>query len=614
MKGTAIVDFETEPIDQSHYPPRPVGVAIKRPGRNGRYWAFGHPSGNNCTEDEARAQLADVYEKYDVGSHHGYFDWHIGEKAWGLWPKRERHCTIVLGYLADPFARTLELKEVCDARYGQAPVEQAELYQFIKRFMPEAKRLGDKKLGQFISRCPGDVVYPYAVGDTTRCERLLGDLLPEVQRRGMSAAYAREMRLVRTLVNMTNRGVPVDCARLERDYKKTLKDREKDEAKMRSLLGCAQSVDLNKDVQAIRAWEKSGLIKEWVLTAKGNPSLSADNIRQVCENVEAAGLWERLGVLDFIVSNEMEPWLRCAGPDGLLHIGWNATRRGDSKQNIGARTGRLSSNPGIQNVPKALDKDLLKRIGPYPMMRSYLVPGAGNVWLVRDYRQQEFRLTGHYEGGPLKAAYDADPFMDIHDWAMTMIVGVTGREWQRRSIKNIGFGILYGAGVGKSAEMAGVDFDIGKLLRTTYLSQIPGVVDLIKRLKQLDAENKPYVTWGGREYFCEPGREDKKTGRWMEFQYKMLNYLIQGSAGDVTKEAMNRADEAGVKLIMSVHDELSANPREREAKRQMRLLREAMESLEVSVPMISDPKWSPESWGAVRAYEEPIWRPQGARQ
>ena len=53
------IDFETMGIEgRPKYPPIPVGVSIKYPGKKAKYWAFGHPTGNNCSFGEARSELA----------------------------------------------------------------------------------------------------------------------------------------------------------------------------------------------------------------------------------------------------------------------------------------------------------------------------------------------------------------------------------------------------------------------------------------------------------------------------------------------------------------------------------------------------------------------------
>ena len=96
---------------------------------------------------------------------------------------------------------------------------------------------------------------------------------------------------------------------------------------------------------------------------------------------------------------------------------------------------------------------------------------------------------------------------------------------------------------------------------------------------------------------------DKRTGqkRLMTFEYKMMNYLIQPSSADITKEAMLRADAAGCELILSVHDDLVTD--ERDPVRSMKRLSQAMESIELDVPLLVDKKWSKKSWGELKPWK-----------
>src|ERR1035441_2364942 len=58
------LDFETESIQaRPNYPPKPAGVAIKRPGeRTGRYYAWGHPTENNCSQTEGYGAVQDIFK------------------------------------------------------------------------------------------------------------------------------------------------------------------------------------------------------------------------------------------------------------------------------------------------------------------------------------------------------------------------------------------------------------------------------------------------------------------------------------------------------------------------------------------------------------------------
>jgi DNA polymerase I-like protein with 3'-5' exonuclease and polymerase domains len=126
--------------------------------------------------------------------------------------------------------------------------------------------------------------------------------------------------------------------------------------------------------------------------------------------------------------------------------------------------------------------------------------------------------------------------------------------------------------------------------------------DTLKRRAALD---QPARTWGGRVFYCEPPREIK--GKWRTFAYKMINTLIQGSAADNTKEAMIRYDEIKKdgELDLQIHDELLGNAPKSKAgfRSEMKLLREAMESVEFDVPMLTDGEAGP-TWGQMQDYND----------
>ena len=125
----AFVDFETEAIaPRPDYPPRPVGVAIRRPqDRKSKYYAWGHPIGNNCTEAEALAALREVWESdWFVSMHNAKFDLAVAEEKLGLavLPWQRVHDTMVLAYLVDPHAKKIGLKELAEERLGVPPTER----------------------------------------------------------------------------------------------------------------------------------------------------------------------------------------------------------------------------------------------------------------------------------------------------------------------------------------------------------------------------------------------------------------------------------------------------------------------------------------------------------
>src|SRR6185295_8079720 len=105
------VDFETkkiEPRSTGRYPPVPVGACLVS-GEQREYLAWGHPSGNSCTKNQAIGKLRRAYEG-EVVFHHSAFDLEVGTAHLGLPEPRVAHDTLFQAFLLDPRAWSLELK------------------------------------------------------------------------------------------------------------------------------------------------------------------------------------------------------------------------------------------------------------------------------------------------------------------------------------------------------------------------------------------------------------------------------------------------------------------------------------------------------------------------
>ena len=280
----------------------------------------------------------------------------------------------------------------------------------------------------------------------------------------------------------------------------------------------------------------------------------------------------------------------------------------------GARTGRLSASR-FMNVPKPFLEKAGKFEHPHwaglpelPMVRNYLLPDKGQLWGKRDYSQQELRVLAHFEDGALQQAYIANPRMDIHQMAADLArsLGISAALATRDTMKTIGFALLYGMGLGSLAERLGIPVHEAKALKLAYLSIFPGLKDLDDDLKSRGRADLPMRTWGGREYYTEPEKYSEKYGRVQSFEYKLLNYLIQGSSADCTKEAIIRYHEAkrDGRFRVTVHDEVNITMPRGASKREMLLLRDVMASVEFDVPMLSDGAVGLR-WGELKKIAEP---------
>jgi DNA polymerase-1 len=196
----------------------------------------------------------------------------------------------------------------------------------------------------------------------------------------------------------------------------------------------------------------------------------------------------------------------------------------------------------------------------------------------------------HYSDGRLLERYKANPRIDAHDETSELIKEYAHLELPRKYVKITGFSIIYGSGTFSLSQQLGVPPTEAKEIKDAYFAALPEVPELMKDCQKIGRSGGHITTWGGRHYVTEPPRLNKKTGRTMTFEYKLLNYLIQGSAGDCTKESIVRwnQDKGNGEFLITVHDENDIQAPKDSSVKDMKKLRDAMESIEFDVKMLSD--------------------------
>jgi DNA polymerase I-like protein with 3'-5' exonuclease and polymerase domains len=611
-------DFETEGIvgNPIYNPPKPVGVSVKFDNEGSVYYAWGHPTGNNCTWEEGRAKLLEALRRDKSWlAHNAPFEDAILRKYFGVAKRNylDFNDTQYLIFFTNPYAASLSLKPSAERILGLAPDEQAELRDWIMRHVPGATL---KTWGAYICHAPGDLVGKYAgnskytgvPGDTDRTKMLFDHLIPKVEEQGMIGAYHRELRLMPILAESTRRGVRVDTTRLERDIALFGQLKTVAENHIRRTLG---DFNIDSDAELAAALERADQVTEWVLTPTGKRSTSRKNLAGRIRDPQLLEMLAYRGVLSTCLGTFAEPWLAQArAEEGRVHPQWNQVRgdRGEGGDITGTRTGRMScKGPNLQNppndfenlvIPQAIKEMLAEMRLEFPglpdvmLMRTYLLPEVGHVWLKRDFSAQEMRILAHYAEGALSEAFRADPKTDPHVAVQKIILQNTGINLSRKYTKITGFGIMYGRGVDNLAIALGTTKEESKATRDAYYAALPEVRWLSNETRNIGKSGGCIITWGGRRYYREPNPE-------RDLSYKLLNYLIQGSAADQTKQsAIDWYDQKGPDdhLLCLVHDEDNISAPAEEADRAMSLLQEAMDRPRFDVPFMSEgyrgPNWA----------------------
>lgn len=621
------VDFETESIEaRPEYPPKPVGVSIRLPGKKSRYFAWGHPTGNNCTKKDAVNALKTIWKPgKGVLFFNGKFDVDVAETHLGLprLPALDIHDSMFMMFLRDPHSRELGLKPLAERFLGEPPEEQDELKAWVLAHKKELEAAHGKftpsQWGRHICHAPGDLAGRYACGDTDRTWKLFKDSWDYViNQHGMLEAYQREQKVMPIFLDNERVGIRIDVKALRRDVKKYMAALETADAWLRKRLK-AKDISLDNDGQVLEALLRAKVVREedLVLTATGKFSISKKNLTpDLYKDPRVASVFGYRNRLTTCLKMFMLPWLEQAERrgDGYISTNWNQIRN----EGGGTRTGRPSTtNPNFLNISKSWDNNddgyvhpAFLGVPPLPLVRIYLLPDEGETWLHRDYNGQELRLAAHFEDGPLLAAYQENPWLDVHQHVSDLIEDVTSLHFERKSVKIANFRIIYGGGAPATAGGIGCSIDEAKSLLNAHKRALPSLTGrggLADQTKTIGRSGECLYTWGGRAYYVEPPSFSKKYGRNMTYEYKLLNYLCQGSAADVTKQAMINYHEHPKRkgrFLVQVYDEMNAssgpNP-----EAEMQVLREAMEAVseELDVPMLSEGK-SGKSWGEQKKFKE----------
>jgi len=596
-KSLVTVDFETEAIeDAPYYPPTPVSVAIKYPGRKSVFYAWGHPTENNCTRQLAYETLFPLWADpgIELLFQNAKFDLEVAYHHFQLpYPHWQRvHDTMFLLFLNDPRGQ-LSLKPASEEILGILPEEQDELHDWIIENIPEARR-SPSRAGAYIAKAPGKLVGKYAKGDTDRTYALYRKLMPEIKNAGMLEAYDRERRALPIIMKMEKRGIRMDREAIRNDIPKYQRSLRALNKRIQKKVG---NINLNSSQQLSEALLSKGLVHSLPRTPKGNYSVK---IKELGPHITDVKLLEDLRVhsaIEKMLTAFLIPWTEKMDS-------WNVDRLYPSFNQVrgeryGTRTGRLSSSrPNFQQLNRE-PSDI--RI---PFVRKYVLPEEGHVLLGRDYSQQELRILAHYEAGSLQQAYIENPETDLHSFAQDMIEAKTGVLYPRPHIKNCGFGIIYGVGGDKLGHMVGADGKEGRKLKADYFEAFPSVQDLMKSLSGIWEEGLYIRTRGGRVYYAEEVRW--KNGRLQSANYKALNTLIQGSAADHTKEAtilLHDRFQDEMPMLLTVHDEFLFSAPEAHAEEYMEEFKHVMNFDYFDVPMRSDGKIG-NTWGTMEKINE----------
>lgn len=481
--------------------------------------------------------------------------------------------TMVLSYLLEP-------------NWGKHGLDRIALHYLRETKTPYEEVAGKGKSGLTMDKVAVERAAPYACLDADLALEL-GELLwDKVRAKKLDRLYEDiERPLIAVLARMEMAGVRVDPAVLKAMSRELEGELGRLEKEIYELAGCAFNINSPRQLAEI-LFHKLGLQAGRRTRVTKGFSTSLDVLEELAEVHPLARR-----VLDYrqmakLKSTYADALIQLIDPGtGRIHTCYNQTV---------ASTGRLSSSePNLQNIPA--------RGAWGTRFRRAFVPDPGHVLLAADYSQVELRVLAHLSGDPtLVGTFLAG--RDVHEETARLVFGRAAGEEARRRAKIINFSIIYGTSAFSLARELGTSTAEAQKFIDRYFAERPKVREYLDRTVEEARERGYSETIFGRQRqvpeLRAPDRALQQAGRRIA-----LNNPVQGSAADIIKLAMLRAEKAladgrlRTRMILQVHDELVFEVPEGEEKAVGPLVREAMEGAAgLAVPLVVNlgfgPNWA----------------------
>jgi DNA polymerase I-like protein with 3'-5' exonuclease and polymerase domains len=453
-------------------------------------------------------------------------------------------------------------------------------------------------------KLPAKFVGEYAEQDAVLTLKLWDKLKKLLETQKLEPIYELESSLIPLLVEMRWRGVRVDVNKAEETVAK-LKQQEKDCIKqIKYKYGV--DVDVWASASVAKAFDKAGLT--YPRTQKTNaPSFTGKWLEGLDHGLPKLVVEARK--LQKIRSAFIENMILEHSHNGRIH-GQMHPLRGDSG---GTVSGRFSySTPNLQQVP-ARDPIL------GPLVRGLFLPEEDHVWGAYDYSQQEPRLTVHYASKMNLPGSDEAVSAYRHDDADFHQIVADMAGIARKDAKVINLSLSYGMGKNKLIQALGINELEAEALFNNYHSKVPFIKELTLSCSRR-AENVGEITtllgrkcrfdmYEARNEKTQPLPMDKAIEEYGQnirraFTYRAFNRLIQGSAADMTKQAMLDLWKEGIVPHIQVHDELDISVKNKEESRK---IVEIMETcVDLNVPSKVDAEIG-DTWGTAMVDHNKYW-------
>jgi DNA polymerase-1 len=481
--------------------------------------------------------------------------------------------TMIAAYLLNPSRQQNNLDALLREYLG---LSKTPFNDLVRKGAGEGSLFGEST----ILDVPERELTDYACGDSDGALRLEKKLAPMLESAKLLPVFRDiEIPLIPVLAEMEFNGIGIDTGKLKSLSVLLRNESDALEKKIFELAGHAFNVNSPQQLAKV-LFEEQGLpaLKK---TSTGKASTDEEVLEELSASHPLPEAILRYRTVTKLRGTYVDALpLLASRRDGRVHTSFNQTV---------AATGRLSStDPNLQNIP--VRDPLGKEI------RAAFTAPAGSVLVSADYSQIELRVLAHFCGDEtMREAFATG--VDIHRRTASLVFHVPESEVtdeMRRKAKSVNFGIIYGLQAFGLSRQLGIPQAEAKQFIADYFRHFPRVRAFVEQVLKDAAANGEVRTLSGRHRrFPELlGKPIKNIEHLSGSQRMALNTVVQGSAADIIKMAMNALPSAllkaglSAKPLLQIHDELVLEVPAAEAEMTAAVLKGVMENVvKLEVPL-----------------------------
>jgi DNA polymerase I-like protein with 3'-5' exonuclease and polymerase domains len=462
-----------------------------------------------------------------------------------------------------------------------------------------------KGVGKAVETHSFDEVATYAALDAEWTWKLYLKYSTDLDTDGLKGIFNLEMDVLEVICRMELRGADIDVTELEKLKASLDIQLETTKATIYRLAGKAFNINSVPEKQKLLFSPKKdggrGL-KPKVLTPAGQKRLDEGKPSSVADFSVSEPALQGLAGKDTLVDAliEYSDLNKLLTTYVIPYLGGDITRTLAGKSKItakkslmlkgrihtdfvqyGAETGRFSSrNPNLQNVPAP-------HTANGKAIRNLFVAPEGYSLVVADYSQIEPRVIASFSQDRIMCG----AYMNGED-IYTTIGDTMGVD--RKAGKVLVLSLAYGVGPDKISSSIGCSLAEARDLLDEFTAKFPAVA---RYKRQVVSESRrqapiPFASTLLKRRRYLPDLRSNEVWKRSRAERQAFNTVIQGSAADVIKLAMIRANKmipSEANLILTVHDELVTVTPTEMAEETVAQIRAAMEGIQaLQVPLLAD--------------------------